>query len=82
MMARSHDELIDFLLAEIASSGAHGKSSLLGMPHIFGRLSQWESPTPCYAATNSPFHPGDSLLCVTNDCMMPYHAQHIPRGMI
>lgn len=35
MMARNHDELIDFLLAEIASSGAHGKSSVLGDAHIF-----------------------------------------------
>lgn len=45
MMARSQDELIDFLLAEIASSGAHGESSLAEMPHFLGGCLSGKVPS-------------------------------------
>lgn len=54
MMARSQDELIDFLLAEIASSGAFGESFLSRNATNFGRLSQWEKSPARHTAISCP----------------------------
>jgi hypothetical protein len=76
-MARGQTELIDFLLAEIASGGQHGASSLpsSGLPQICPIVPVEIPSVSC--KPQPPFHLHNHLLVVTDNCMIPRHAQNI-----